>query len=98
MTSCQKNFTACHSNLNYHETNNGGDLMIKDNRDLEEFRTELQKQIMEQIRERYSPAVIDHWQKPRNFKPMENPDGFAKMKGPCGDTMEMFLKQKRTRS
>ena len=47
---------------------------------------------MEQIKKRYSETVIDHWQNPRNFRKFENPDGYAKVKGPCGDTMEMFLK------
>jgi nitrogen fixation NifU-like protein len=38
--------------------------------------------------------VIDHWQNPRNFQKMDNPDGYAQEKGSCGDTMEMFLKMK----
>ena len=49
---------------------------------------------MDEIRRSYSPAVIDHLQNPRNFKPMEAPDGYAKVKGSCGDTMEMFLRVK----
>ena len=65
--------------------------MAKD-KDVDKFAKELQKQIMEQIRKRYSEIVIDHWQNPRNFKKIENPDGYAKVKGPCGDTMEMYLK------
>lgn len=46
------------------------------------------------MRQRYSPVVIDHWQNPRNFWKMENPDGYARMKGSCGDSMEMFVKLK----
>jgi nitrogen fixation NifU-like protein len=65
--------------------------MAKD-KDVDEFARELQKQIMEQIRKQYSETVIDHWQNPRNFRKIENPDGYAKVKGPCGDTMEMYLK------
>lgn len=63
-------------------------------KNLDKFVRELQKQIMEQIRRLYSPAVVDHWQNPRNFKNLKNPDGYAKVKGPCGDTMEMFVKTK----
>ncbi len=59
---------------------------------LEEIASELQKKIMEDIKRRYSPTVIDHWQNPRNFKRIENPDGYGKVKGSCGDTMEIFLK------
>jgi len=62
--------------------------------EVEKFARELQEQIMEQIRRIYSPAVIDHWQNPRNFRPLDSPDGYAKVKGVCGDTMEMYLKMK----
>jgi nitrogen fixation NifU-like protein len=65
--------------------------MSKDDIDLEKFRRELQKQIMEQIQKQYSHAVIDHWQNPRNFKRIKGPDGYAGMQGTCGDTMEMFI-------
>jgi nitrogen fixation NifU-like protein len=64
------------------------------NEDIDKFTSELQKQIIEQIRKRYSQTVIDHWQNPRNFRKIKNPDGYAKVTGPCGDTMEMFIKTK----
>ncbi len=60
--------------------------------EVEKFARELQGQIMEELRRTYSPAVIDHWQNPRNFKTLETPDGHARVKGICGDSMEMFLK------
>ena len=62
---------------------------------IDNFARELQEQIMEQIKKRYSKAAIDHWQNPRNFKKIENPDGYASVKGFCGDTMEMFIKMDR---
>lgn len=65
--------------------------------DLEEFARQLQEQIMKQIRKEYSEIVIDHWQNPRNFSKMENPDGYAQVKGSCGDTMEMFIRMKDDR-
>lgn len=65
--------------------------------DLEKFARQLQEQIMEQIRKEYSEIVIDHWQNPRNFNKMENPDGYAKVKGSCGDAMEMFIRMKDDR-
>jgi len=68
--------------------------MSKDVKDLEEFSRELQEQIMEQVRKRYSHTVIDHWQNPKNFRKIKNPGGYAMVKGPCGDTMEMFVKTK----
>jgi nitrogen fixation NifU-like protein len=70
--------------------------MSKDN-DFERFAQQLQNIILEQAREEYSDAVIEHWQNPRNFKETAQPDGYAKVKGTCGDTMEMFIKMKDQR-
>jgi nitrogen fixation NifU-like protein len=67
--------------------------MDKDD-EVEKFARELQDQLMEQFRRMYSPVVIDHWQNPRNFKALDSPDGYARVKGVCGDTMEMFLRMK----
>jgi len=68
--------------------------MSRDEEDVEKFTKQLQEQVMEQIRKLYSETVIDHWQNPRNFKTLESPDGYARVKGVCGDTMEMFLRVK----
>jgi len=67
------------------------------NEDLEKFAQELQAQILVQAKERYTQIVIDLWQNPRNFRRIDSPDGYARVKGPCGDTMEMFLKMKDKR-
>ncbi len=63
-------------------------------KDLEKFAQKLQEQIMEQIKQRYTQTVIDFWQNPKNFRKIDSPDGYASVKGSCGDTMEMFLKMK----
>ena len=47
---------------------------------------------MEDARKIYSEMVIDHAMNPRNLGTMSNADGFAKVTGPCGDTMEVWLK------
>jgi nitrogen fixation NifU-like protein len=65
--------------------------------DLEKFAKQLQEMILEQARKEYSEAVIEHWQNPRNFKETTQPDGYAKVKGTCGDIMEMFIKMKNQR-
>lgn len=71
-------------------------LTMKDNKDtndeLKRFTEQLQKEILDRIRKDYSEDVIERWQNPRNFFRMENPDGYAKVRGSCGDTMEMFVK------
>jgi nitrogen fixation NifU-like protein len=38
--------------------------------------------------------VIERWLNPRNLGEIRNPDGFAKIKGPCGDTMQISFKVK----
>ena len=67
--------------------------MNKDD-DIEKFTRELQDQIMDELRRTYGETVINHWQNPRNFRALENPDGYAEVKGVCGDTMEMYLRVK----
>ena len=52
----------------------------------------LQEQILEETREQYSEVVMDHWMNPRSPGPMNDPDGIGRLTGPCGDTMEIFLR------
>jgi len=66
-------------------------------KELEEFARKLQEQIMEQLKQQYSETVIQHWQNPKNFQRIEHPDGYGKVTGSCGDTMEMFVRFKEDR-
>lgn len=41
----------------------------------------------------FDPSVVqDHAEHPRNYGMLEDADGHARIKGPCGDTMEFWLK------
>lgn len=60
--------------------------------DFERFFQELETTIMEDIRRTYSETVIDHFQNPRNLGCIEDANGFGRVTGPCGDTMEIYLK------
>ena len=62
--------------------------------DLEKTVNELQESIMEDARKIYSEKVIERWLNPRNLGKIRNPDAFAKIKGPCGDTMQISFKVK----
>jgi nitrogen fixation NifU-like protein len=42
----------------------------------------------------YSPVVVDHARNPRNAGSIPNADGFASVTGPCGDTVEIWLRVK----
>jgi nitrogen fixation NifU-like protein len=62
--------------------------------DFEKTVDELQASIMEDARKVYSEKVIDRWLNPRNLGKIRKPDGFAKIKGPCGDTMQISFRVK----
>ena len=55
---------------------------------------ELQKLIMADMRKVYSETSIDHAMNPRNVGSMADANGFGRVTGPCGDTMEIWLKVK----
>jgi nitrogen fixation NifU-like protein len=61
-------------------------------KDFDEMVEELNERIMEDMRKIYSRKAIDYFLHPRNLGKIENPDGYGKVTGPCGDTMEIFLK------
>ena len=44
------------------------------------------------LREFYSEIVVDHAMNPRNVGKIEDADGLARITGPCGDTMEIWLR------
>jgi len=58
---------------------------------------ELEKSVMEDTRKLYSEKVIDHFLNPRNLGQIQVPDGFGRITGPCGDTMEIYLRVKNGR-
>jgi nitrogen fixation NifU-like protein len=62
--------------------------------DFEKMADKLQISIMEEARKIFSEKVIERWLNPRNLGKIRNPDGFAKIKGPCGDTMQISFKLK----
>lgn len=60
--------------------------------DWDKFISTVQKQVIDKALEIYSETVVQHALFPRNHGPMENPDGYARVTGTCGDTMEIFLR------
>jgi nitrogen fixation NifU-like protein len=53
---------------------------------------ELEETVMEDMKRVYSEKTIDHFLNPRNLGEIQAPDGFGRVTGPCGDTMEMYLR------
>ena len=54
----------------------------------------VEKSVMEDMRRTYSEKAIDHFLNPRNVGEFEQAEGYAKVTGPCGDTMQICLKVK----
>jgi nitrogen fixation protein NifU and related proteins len=59
---------------------------------LDRLVAELQEEANRAAQEVYSPVVIEHALQPKNLGSMLEPDGLAIVRGPCGDTMAMFLR------
>lgn len=59
---------------------------------LEQAIQKLQEEVERDILVTYGATVLEHWKHPRNLGLLENPDGYARVKGTCGDTMEMSVR------
>lgn len=55
---------------------------------------QFQELIKAEMRKLYSETVIDHAMNPKNLGDMEDADGFARVTGPCGNTMEIWIRAK----
>jgi len=57
----------------------------------DKFVEDLQETIIRDARASYADKVVDLWLNPVNLGVLEHPEGHAKVTGPCGDTVEIFL-------
>jgi nitrogen fixation protein NifU and related proteins len=48
--------------------------------------------LLEKMGNLFSERVIDYGTHPRNCGILDRPDGYAKVTGPCGDTVEIYLR------
>jgi nitrogen fixation protein NifU and related proteins len=53
---------------------------------------ELQEMVLEDARRTYTEKVIDLFMNPRNIGLMPDTNGYARITGSCGDTMEIFVR------
>jgi nitrogen fixation NifU-like protein len=65
--------------------------------DFERWVVALQQALLERERLIFSERVINEARNPQNVGMMLDPDGHALVCGPCGDTMEMFLRVRDSR-
>jgi nitrogen fixation NifU-like protein len=61
-------------------------------REFDDSFKELEQSIMAEMKKVYSEKTIDHFLNPRNLSEIPAPDGFGRVTGPCGDTMEICIK------
>lgn len=55
---------------------------------------EVDEETMEALESRYNRKVISHAIFPQHMGTIDRPDGYARITGPCGDTVEVFLRVK----
>ena len=58
---------------------------------LDDFIEQTNREIRQDMERTYSPSVIERFYNPRNLGPITNADGYARITGPCGDTLEIWL-------
>jgi nitrogen fixation NifU-like protein len=59
---------------------------------LKEAARQLQEEMERDILATYGPTVLEHWKHPQNLGLLKDPDGYARLQGTCGDTMEMSIR------
>ena len=59
---------------------------------LDDFLDKLQEEIFDEAREALGDRGFHRWRNPKFNGKMEDPDGWARVTGECGDSMEIFLK------
>ncbi len=64
---------------------------------LDKFVSDLQNEINQEIRKTYGDVVFERWLNPLYMGRMALADGYARVTGSCGDTMEIFLRFKNGR-
>ena len=53
---------------------------------------QFEEMVKEKMRGHFSETVIEHAMNPKNLGSLEEYNGFADYTGPCGDTMQIWLK------
>lgn len=64
----------------------------KETNDFDRWVTALQEAILAREQALFSAKVLEEARQPHNMGIMDNADGYGLVFGPCGDTMEIFLR------
>jgi len=60
--------------------------------ELDDFVQDLQNRIYDETKEAYGDVAFERWLNPLFMGSIDNPDGYGRVTGSCGDTMQIFLK------
>jgi len=55
------------------------------------FEDSYKELLKNELKDEYSPVVLEHALNPKTLGRMEKADSYARVTGPCGDTMEIWL-------
>ena len=65
--------------------------------EFDDFARNLQGHIFEDTKDAYGTVAFERWLNPRYMGALNDPDGYARVTGPCNDTMEIFLRFRQER-
>ena len=65
--------------------------------EFDDFVASIQEQINDETKAAYGQTAFERWQHPLYVGTINDPDGYARVRGTCGDTMEIFLKFEKGR-
>ena len=60
--------------------------------EIDDFVKALQNQIYQETEEEYGQVAFERWLKPLYVGMLPNPEGYGRITGTCGDTIEIFLR------
>ncbi|MFO7964118.1 MAG: iron-sulfur cluster assembly scaffold protein [Desulfobacterales bacterium] len=65
--------------------------------DFDDFVNDLQNRIFDEAKRAYGEKGFERWRNPLYNGRIAEPDGYARVTGKCGDTMEIYLKFENNR-
>jgi nitrogen fixation protein NifU and related proteins len=65
-----------------------------DDQEFEALINKIQDEVFTEAKNALGEKGFDRWRNPKHFGVMQDADSHARMKGSCGDTMEMYIRVK----
>jgi nitrogen fixation NifU-like protein len=65
---------------------------VMNDQDFDALIDKIQNKIFTEAKDAFGEKGFDRWRNPKHCRVMEDADKHARMKGSCGDTMEMYIR------